>query len=116
MSRRPRHAASRMSAALLAFAALCSPPVARSQPPSATTPPKPASTQSASRDSIAPTKRSIGGEAAPVRGTVLPKSVQQGALVIGRTHPSAVVEYGGRRLRVSPNGLVAVLISAIQYS
>lgn len=40
----------------------------------------------------------------PMRATVLPTSVPQGSLVIGTTHPGAVVEYGGRTLRVSPEG------------
>ncbi len=43
------------------------------------------------------------GNPAP-HATALPTSVQQGALVIGSTHPAAVVEYGGRTLRVSPSG------------
>ncbi len=48
---------------------------------------------------------SVGGDGAiAVRATRLPSSVQQGALVIGTTHPAAIVEYGGRRLRVSPEG------------
>ena len=46
----------------------------------------------------------IGGDVAPVRRTLLPTSVQQGALVIGGTHPAAIVEYAGRTLRVSPSG------------
>lgn len=45
--------------------------------------------------------------AMPARATVLPASVQQGSLVIGTTHPAAVVEYGGRTLRVSPEGRFA---------
>jgi murein DD-endopeptidase MepM/ murein hydrolase activator NlpD len=48
-----------------------------------------------------------GGGAIPARATVLPASVQQGSLVIGTTHPAAVVEYGGRTLRVSPDGRFA---------
>lgn len=38
------------------------------------------------------------------QATVLPASVQQGALVIGSTQPGAVVEYAGRTLRISPSG------------
>jgi murein DD-endopeptidase MepM/ murein hydrolase activator NlpD len=45
-----------------------------------------------------------GGDVVPVRATWLPKQVSQGAMVIGTTHMAAVVEYGGRTLRVSPNG------------
>jgi murein DD-endopeptidase MepM/ murein hydrolase activator NlpD len=45
-----------------------------------------------------------GGDVIPVRATVLPKSVSQGAMVIGTTHKAATVEYGGRKIRVSPNG------------
>lgn len=48
----------------------------------------------------------VAGSPAP-RATVLPASVQQGALVIGIAHPAAVVEYGGRTLRVSPSGRFA---------
>ncbi len=44
------------------------------------------------------------GDVMPVRGTLLPKTVSQGALVIGSTHKAASVEYAGRKLRVSPNG------------
>ena len=42
--------------------------------------------------------------AMPARASVVPASVSQGALVIGRTAPGAVVEYGGRRLQVTPYG------------
>ncbi len=45
-----------------------------------------------------------GGDAVPARATRLPASVQQGTLVIGATHPAAVVEYAGRTLRVSSDG------------
>ena len=45
-----------------------------------------------------------GGGAIPARATRLPASVSQGALVIGNTHPAAIVEYDGRRLRVSADG------------
>lgn len=51
-----------------------------------------------------PKTPNIGGDVAPVRRTLLPTSVQQGALVIGGTHPAATVEYAGRTLRVSPSG------------
>ncbi len=42
--------------------------------------------------------------APPQHQASLPASVLQGALVIGGTDPSAIVEYGGRSLRVSPGG------------
>ena len=42
--------------------------------------------------------------AMPVRTSVVPDSVSQGALVIGRTAQGAIVEYGGRRLHVTPYG------------
>ncbi|MFP7724609.1 M23 family metallopeptidase [Lysobacter sp. D1-1-M9] len=42
--------------------------------------------------------------AAPVETSVVPESVPQGGLVIGRTTPDAIVEYGGRRLHVTPYG------------
>ena len=45
-----------------------------------------------------------GGNVVPVRATILPASVQQGALVIGTTHMAAIVEYAGKTLRVSPSG------------
>lgn len=45
-----------------------------------------------------------GGGAIPARGTRLPASASQGALVLGTTHPAAIVEYAGRTLRVSPYG------------
>ena len=45
-----------------------------------------------------------GGGAIPMRATRLPVSVSQGAMVIGNTHPAAVVEYAGRTLRVTPYG------------
>jgi hypothetical protein len=58
---------------------------------------KPPSTQ--------PAQQSIGGgNVVPVRATILPASVQQGALVIGTTHMAAIVEYAGKTLRVSPSG------------
>ena len=47
----------------------------------------------------------IGGDGAiPARATRLPATASQGALVIGNTHPAAIVEYAGRRLRVTPYG------------
>jgi biotin carboxyl carrier protein len=59
----------------------------------------------AARPSSPPPPPSVGGGGAiPMRATVLPASVPQGSLVIGTTHPAAVVEYGGRTLRVSPEG------------
>lgn len=48
-----------------------------------------------------------GGGAVPMRATVLPAAVPQGSLVIGTTHTAAIVEYGGRTLRVSPEGRFA---------
>ena len=44
------------------------------------------------------------GGAIPARATRLPASASQGAMVIGNTHPAAVVEYAGRTLRVTPYG------------
>ena len=48
---------------------------------------------------------------AGARATILPRAVEQGALVIGTTHPAATVEYAGRRVRVSPNGVFAIGIA-----
>jgi murein DD-endopeptidase MepM/ murein hydrolase activator NlpD len=45
-----------------------------------------------------------GGGAVPARATRLPASASQGAMVIGNTHPAAIVEYAGRTLRVTPYG------------
>ena len=45
-----------------------------------------------------------GGGAIPMRATRLPASASQGAMVIGNTHPAAVVEYAGRTLRVTSYG------------
>lgn len=45
---------------------------------------------------------------ASTRGTVLPKDVEQGALVIGSTSPGAKVEFAGRQVRVSPEGIFVV--------
>ena len=45
-----------------------------------------------------------GGGAIPMRTTHVPASVQQGAMVLGSTHPAAIVEYAGRTLQVSPYG------------
>ena len=45
-----------------------------------------------------------GGGAIPARATRLPASVSQGAMVIGNTHPAAIVEVGGRTLSVAPDG------------
>lgn len=42
--------------------------------------------------------------AQPARSSVVPTSVAQGGLVIGRTNPGATVEYGGRPLHVTPYG------------
>ncbi|HOU66674.1 MAG TPA: M23 family metallopeptidase [Thermomonas sp.] len=47
----------------------------------------------------------IGGDGAiPMRATRLPATASQGAMVIGNTHPAAIVEYAGRTLRVTPYG------------
>ncbi|MEO6264099.1 MAG: M23 family metallopeptidase [Luteimonas sp.] len=46
----------------------------------------------------------IGDSVAPVRATILPASASQGALVIGSTHPAAIVTIDGRAVRVSPDG------------
>lgn len=51
-----------------------------------------------------------GGNVVPVRATLLPTSVQQGALVIGSTHIAATVEYAGKTLRVSPSGRFVLAI------
>jgi murein DD-endopeptidase MepM/ murein hydrolase activator NlpD len=48
---------------------------------------------------------------AGMRTTLLPGSVEQGALVIGTTHPAATVEYAGRNVRVSPEGTFAIGIA-----
>ena len=48
---------------------------------------------------------------AGARATILPSEVQQGALVIGTTHPAARVEYAGRQVRVSPEGTFAIGVS-----
>jgi hypothetical protein len=45
-----------------------------------------------------------GGGAIPARATRLPSTVSQGAMVIGNTHPAAIVEVGGRTLSVAPDG------------
>jgi murein DD-endopeptidase MepM/ murein hydrolase activator NlpD len=52
-----------------------------------------------------PAIRSTSPAVAGMRTTVLPREVQQGALVIGSTHPAARVEYAGRNVRVSPDGV-----------
>jgi hypothetical protein len=49
-----------------------------------------------------------GASVASTRGTVLPKDVEQGALVIGSTSPGAKVEFAGRQVRVSPEGIFVV--------
>ena len=46
----------------------------------------------------------FGDRTMPVRATLLPTSASQGALVVGSTHPSALVEVAGRKLRISPDG------------
>jgi murein DD-endopeptidase MepM/ murein hydrolase activator NlpD len=52
-----------------------------------------------------PTQPMVGGDVVPVRATVLPSLVSQGAMVVGSTHKAATVEYAGRKLRVSPQGV-----------
>lgn len=42
--------------------------------------------------------------AQPERTSIVPTSVPQGGLVIGRTSPEAIVEYAGRQLHVTPYG------------
>ena len=60
-----------------------------------------AAAQSASTDA----KPMVGGDGAiPMRATRLPATASQGAMVIGNTHPAAIVEYAGRTLRVTPYG------------
>jgi murein DD-endopeptidase MepM/ murein hydrolase activator NlpD len=54
-----------------------------------------------------PTRPALAG----MRMTVLPGEVQQGALVIGSTHPAARVEYLQRSVRVSPEGVFAIGVS-----
>ena len=50
-------------------------------------------------------KPMVGGDGAiPARATRLPASASQGAMVIGNTHPAAIVEVVGRTLRVTPYG------------
>ncbi|WP_240906282.1 M23 family metallopeptidase [Thermomonas sp. HDW16] len=47
----------------------------------------------------------VGGDSAiPMRATRLPASAQQGSMVLGVTHPAALVEVAGRTLRVTPYG------------
>lgn len=55
-------------------------------------------------NTAAPLAPKTSAHIAPQRLASLPVSVQQGALVIGDTHPAAIVEYGGKALRVSPGG------------
>ena len=55
--------------------------------------------------STQPAPPNVGsGDVVAVRATLLPASVQQGALVVGSTHMAATVEYAGKSLRVSPSG------------
>ena len=64
-----------------------------------------ASCAAAPRPSPASDKTMVGGGGAiPARATRLPASASQGAMVIGNTHPAAIVEYAGRTLRVTPYG------------
>lgn len=108
MNRSARRASSWLLLGIATLASLIPLSSAHSQAAKTATAQKTPATSAPARatpDPTAPTKRLIGGDVAPVRGTVLPKSVQQGALVIGRTHQAATVEFGGRMLRVSPNGL-----------
>jgi murein DD-endopeptidase MepM/ murein hydrolase activator NlpD len=60
----------------------------------------------------APPVATIQRAAVPAqRATILPREVQQGALVIGTTHPAARVEYANRQVRVSPEGIFAIGIA-----
>jgi len=52
----------------------------------------------------APTQRTVPTGTARIQPIELPASAQQGALVIGRAEPGAVVTVGGRRLRMSRDG------------
>ncbi|UHQ18488.1 M23 family metallopeptidase [Lysobacter sp. KIS68-7] len=60
-----------------------------------------------------PVIRHAAADPAPsvARGTQLPHEVQQGALVIGTTQPGAHVEFAGRQVRVSPDGVFVVGIA-----
>lgn len=49
--------------------------------------------------------------AIPMRATFLPASASQGAMVLGVTDPASIVEYAGRRLRVTPRGEFVLGIS-----
>jgi len=55
----------------------------------------------------AATPSALTSQRAPAPMVQLPASVPQGSLVIGRTRPDAVVDYGDRRLRVAPDGVFA---------
>lgn len=94
-----RAALSLKGALALALACVCSLAMAQSAKPPTKSAPLPAAAQSG-----APSPKIGGGDAVPVRATILPERVSQGAMVIGTTHKAASVEYAGRKLRVSPNG------------
>jgi len=64
-------------------------------------------TATAETHAVNPPSPAIAG----TRATVLPGSVEQGALVIGSTHPAATVEYAGRTVRVTPDGVFAIGIA-----
>jgi murein DD-endopeptidase MepM/ murein hydrolase activator NlpD len=55
----------------------------------------------------APGRQRTPAGAATIHAIELPSSVQQGALVIGRADPAAIVTVGSRRLRISPDGRFA---------
>jgi len=51
-----------------------------------------------------PVSTADGSTTSPARATRLPDAAQQGAMVLGTTSPAAIVEYAGRRLKVTPYG------------
>jgi murein DD-endopeptidase MepM/ murein hydrolase activator NlpD len=60
---------------------------------------------------VATTPAPATSAVAGMRATVLPLEVDQGALVIGTTHPAARIEYAGRTVRVSPEGIFAISVA-----
>ncbi len=84
------------------FAAFCSAALACAHAAQPTATPQPSTSKTPATQ---PQGAMIGGgDVVPVRATLLPKTVSQGAMVIGTTHKAASVEHAGRTLRVSPNG------------
>jgi len=61
----------------------------------------------ASPRTAAPARPAPQAAPTPAVSIELPASAPQGALVIGRTRPGAVVDYAGRTLRVAPDGVFA---------